>query len=200
MALVISRQIFHRNQVLLELWLCWRDFTKHFVGQRAKWRMSLAKCQSWVLVFVHCIGISVLDLEKKHLVIFTLLPAPHPGSWARWRSPCCPCSPSSAASPLPSSSRFPCFLTKSKFYLFHQVWLICFLTNTKSSQFVFPKHNLTHQLNVNGTCFSLGDVGAQWQALGWTPWKRIVHQGAMNYFSTGAFFLTPNASWMKTKN
>ena len=136
---MISRQIFHWNQVLLELWLCWRDFTKHFVGQRAKWRMSFAKCQSWVLMFVHCIGISVLDLEKKHLLIFTLLPAPHPGSWVRWRSPCCPCSPSSAASPLPSSSGFPCFLTKSKFYLFHQVWLICFLTNTKSSSFVFPK-------------------------------------------------------------
>ena len=56
------------------------------------------------------------------------------------------------------------------------MWLICFLTNTKSSQFVFPKHNLTHQLNVNGTCFSLGDGGAQWQALGWTPWKIIGYQ------------------------
>ena len=33
MAVVISRLIFHRNQVLLELQLCWRDFTKHFVGQ-----------------------------------------------------------------------------------------------------------------------------------------------------------------------
>jgi len=36
MAVVISRLIFHRNQVLLELQLCWRDFTKHFVGQHLR--------------------------------------------------------------------------------------------------------------------------------------------------------------------